>query len=455
VKRRATLSLVISLVAACSGGGGSTGGAGGSSTHATGSGAGGDLFQLDSGVPCQGLACQVASCSGGKTTTVSGTVYDPKGDVPLYNVVVYVPNAPLADLPEGASCERCDASLSGDPLATALTDTSGHFVLSNVPVGADIPLVMQVGKWRRQVTLPKVDKCVDNPFADPNLLRLPRNQAEGHLPRIALSTGGADPLECLLRKIGIDDAEFTPENGAGRVNLLAGTGGATRYDTLNGGVPFTPAENVWGALSTLLPYDVVLLACEAGQHGETKPLAALQAMFDYTAHGGRVFASHWHNYWLEKGPDPFPQTATFKHQADLADPFTASLDTTFPKGQALSDWLGKVGGSTTPGEIVIHAGQHTVDAVNTAMSRRWIYSDTPQSVQYFTFNTPIGVPAEQQCGRLVFSDLHVSSADKVGAPFPTGCTTTTLSAQEKALLFMLFDLSACVQDDGTAPQPPQ
>ena len=59
------------------------------------------------GLGCTGIRCNVETCStAGVTTSVSGIVYDPAGVNPLYNVRVYVPNAPLDPIPTGATCEQ-------------------------------------------------------------------------------------------------------------------------------------------------------------------------------------------------------------------------------------------------------------------------------------------------------------------------------------------------------------
>jgi hypothetical protein len=412
----------------------------------------------DGSAPCNTNLClRRVACPGGAKTTITGKVYIPNGTLPLYNVTVYVPNAPVEPITHGASCNRCDSKLSGEPIVTALTDVTGQFVLEDVPVGADIPLVIQIGKWRRQITIPNVAQCTDNPLTDPNLTRLPRDKSEGDLPLLALTTGDADALECLLRKIGIADSEFSTEAGDGSVHLYAGMEsgheGTNRYTAPFGGENFTDAEAFWSTEANLRKYDIVLLSCEGTEDPNNKSTAARQNMKSYLDAGGRVFASHWHNFWVEEGPAPFPTAANFDHRDDPS-PGDATIDTTFAKGQALADWLFNVGGSPTKGLIRIQAPQATVTTVNRA--QRWIYNDSWNAVQYMTQNTPMEVPEEQQCGRLVLSDIHVSSGDKSNEdlPYPEGCTTTDLTPEEMALIFMLFDLSACVTTDRVPPPIP-
>lgn len=129
---------------------------------------------------CQGLECAVPTCPAGSTTSISGKVYDPAGKTPLYNVAVYVPNGAVSPLTEGASCDRCGANIV-NPVSAAITDETGAFKLTQVPAGTDVPIVIQVGKWRRQIKVPTVTACTDTALTDPQITRLPRNKSEGEI----------------------------------------------------------------------------------------------------------------------------------------------------------------------------------------------------------------------------------------------------------------------------------
>src|SRR5207302_994645 len=64
--------------------------------------------------PCKNLQCKQVTCPSGGSTTVSGTVYAPTPDVfgpadPLYNVIVYVPNATPDPFKPGVTCDKCGA----------------------------------------------------------------------------------------------------------------------------------------------------------------------------------------------------------------------------------------------------------------------------------------------------------------------------------------------------------
>jgi hypothetical protein len=416
---------------------------------------------------CVNLQCRQRTCSGGGSTTVSGKVFDPAGKNPLYNVVVYVPNAPVKALTKGATCDSCQSLYSGSPIAATQTDAQGRFTLKNVPEGDDVPLVVQIGKWRRQLTLPKVTACTDNPQPD-GMLRLPRNRKEGDIPNIAISTGEADTLECLLRRVGLDAAEYVPgASDQGSIHIFQGSR-QNDNDAPNTMPPGpSSASALWNTKDSLMRFDILLLSCEGD---ETEGMNQ-QALHEYANAGGRVFASHFHYSWFNSGPFGSENLATWNPGSNHIDDIMGDLVTklpdgrAFPKGEALAAWLANVG-ALQNGQLPIEEARNNarVGPTNTP-SQAWITaaanSKAPGSTQYLSFNTPTTVTGTPDtpppyCGRVVFSSLHVGAAsgDEGDDPVPTGCANRDLSPQEKALEFMLFDLSSCVMEEDKPPEPP-
>ena len=419
----------------------------------------------DGGPPCVGLQCQQVTCTTGKTT-VSGKVYDPGGKNPLYNVFVYVPNAQLQPFAQGVTCSACQAPASGSPVVSTSTKADGSFVLDNVPVGADIPIVLQVGKWRRRMTIPTVTACQDNPQAD-KTLRLPKNKSEGDIPLMALATG-CDQAECFIRNtIGLDAAEFTGPSGSGRVHIYKG-------DDISQGLPANPGDayTLWGSLATMKKYDLVFNACECTPSKRDTAGPAYTNMKSYLEAGGRVFGTHYHYNWFASpsqcsgfdncnGPTDFASVADWQQSQFLSSPYL--INTALPKGKALADWYVNVTKGTSYaaplGQLPLVDVREDVGKVTANKATQWIYTGTPQNYDtyYLSFNTPVNQPVNNQCGKAVFSDVHlVDSFNNYSSAWPSSCTGGSFQdhkPNELALEFLFFDLASCVQDE-TQPPPP-
>lgn len=396
---------------------------------------------------CEGLECRVVQCERqGKTpTTISGTVFAPNRTLPLYGAIVYVPNGEVAPLTDGAQCQQCDQFIPGNALAYVITGPDGKFTLPNVPSGRNVPVVIQLGKWRRQITIADVIECQETqlPPAD---TALPRNSMEGDMPKIAMATGSCDALECLPRKLGISDTEFTAPTGPGRIHMYASNGVSRFTDN----TAFGTATSLWGNLDELKKYDIVMFGCECSQNAGAKPQAAMDALKAYADLGGRVFLSHYHSVWIggETGnpthaPAVWPQIA--QCDIDGYDAVSGTIDTVNnPKGGDFQTWMTNVQGSPTPGQIPITEARQTCRSVDTTKGERWVYVQSSGQPQIFQFTTPNEVVKEQRCGKVVFSDMHVSGTSSSSGAFPTSCSTADLSPQEKALAFMFFDIASCV-----------
>jgi hypothetical protein len=342
-----------------------------------------------------------------------------------------------------------------------------------------------------------ITQCGDNPQTDGTLSlpgSIPAGDTVDNMPDIAVSTGNADTLECLMLRMGLPATEYVAgPGGAGHIHVFSG-GNPANGPTGNGGPgggpedpPMTGAPEsdttLWDMPSGqtlpahLMPYDILLLSCEGDETYNANP----QALEAYLNAGGRAFASHYHYAWFagptEGGQSYAPPAdwgdnlAQWNPNQSGADAIGGIIDQAlngstkpFAKGQALYQWLGLNNALVTGvqgHELPIFGARFdgTVGP-NNKPSQPWIVSDSlgvAGVTEYFSFDTPVGAPdapdggPPSYCGRAVFSDLHVAGAQADTNPPPTGCVSGPLSAQEKALEFMIFDLSSCVIPDSVPP----
>jgi hypothetical protein len=207
----------------------------------------------------------------------------------------------------------------------------------NVPVGTGLPLVVQLGRWRRQFKVDVTSSCGAN-SVPAGTLTMPKNHTEGDIPRIGILTGGFDPIECLLRKMGVQDTEFTNPSGTGHIQfyLAAGVGpdayGPQCPNPYGSGAMIdanTPGHaslfGMSGPQPTINQYDVVVLACEGF---ETNNQANWPNIGAYTSAGGRVFMSDFSYNWMANselvipaagGTIPGPPTAVNPAYANVVN----------------------------------------------------------------------------------------------------------------------------------------
>jgi hypothetical protein len=476
----------------------------------------------------EGLCLHQVNCedeveAAHEATTLTGTVYAPNGETPINNALVYVPNDPdpsnLAAITEGASCERCEDEDLGNPIAAAITGPDGSFTIRHVPAGVAFPLVIRSGKWRRVVMMDPVEAC-DEQALDGEDTRLPSNSTEGHIPRIAVVTGAADALECVLYRLGVQGDEFTrPSFDAegqplgGRIHLYRSSGAwadeelATEcplncWNDLGGcdGVDEMCtdqlARNLYQDGEKLHRYDMTFFGCDfpinygqpegANQRESQWSAEDFDRIRGYADDGGRLFLSHFNYQWLEFDPGEPSMSSLAQFRPDPNDAEQLGDDSLswivtehadgepFLRGLTFLQWLEGQNALFDPAEFdadvpgrhcdVTQEGDLCIDEPRTHIldvnegAQRWVHTTEDDhgmdSVQAFTFDMPMGVPEEETCGRGVYSAFHVTGGDEqtvAGSYFPQHCPTGPLSPQELALVFMMFDLGACIAETREPP----
>jgi hypothetical protein len=406
----------------------------------------------DGGMPvqmggCQGLACNQVSCGAQPPTSVSGRVTAPNGIDPVPNALVYVPtNVP--EFTPGVQCEACNDPIGGQPIVSTVTDTDGKFLLANVPAATQVPVIVQKGRFRRQLSL-SITACQDHPLAA-DQTRLPRKQSEGDLPRIAVGIGDYDQIECVLRSIGIDESEFTSPQSTGMVHLYDNSNGMPASGT-------TTLEQLLDDPKRLNGYNLVFINCT----GQTFDLYGTQTLvtqnlYNYVNAGGRLYVTDWSYDYMEQVPQFAPYVF-----------FDGGGDTIHPQPMKGADWIWNGNPiSATIADPQMAAWMNAVKASpdgtvsiqgawalaietaadqSTYTSTTWVHGsaigrDRPLTVTY-NYNG---------CGKVLWSSYHTQEPG--GGPtgganaFPTYCKSTpqTMLPQEKILEYLIFEISGCV-----------
>ncbi len=451
----------------------------------------------DAGTGCTGFCPAQApndSCAVGQKTKLTGKVFAPNGTLPLPDATIYIPNGSttfpygvqaFTDGVAGGTCEQCNVQSSGPPLGgvTVKSDEHGNFTLDNVPVGVDFPLVIQLGRWRRLVTIPARTACTTTALTAAQT-RLPTRQFEGNsrdnIPLIAISTGQVDGLECVFRKLGIEQSQFgnptgTATNAGGRIRLYRDNdvGSAKGGARIDNNTPRTDSA-LTDTQAHLDQYDAVIMSCAGAANNRGQPI--LDRVRAYADKGGRVFSTHYEYVYLYTnqpwGGGTQPATSTAAWDANSRNPLlsvggndtpvSALVDETPGKRLLFSKWLAdplvNALTATNPPRLTITEARNDVDRPVSTGAEEWIsyYQDPspPVAVLHYTFNTPWGAASANQCGRVLYSDFHVSIGNTNGTTFPAECGNPlpALTAQEKVLAFFLFDLTSCIEP--TQPPPP-
>jgi hypothetical protein len=425
------------------------------------------------GHTCAGLCTQQVACAGAPTTLTGRVLagvsdWVPPGTTPdpVPNAIVYVPSTALQPFHQGAQCTQCGADVSGNPLVATTSAFDGTFALTNVPVGAHIPIVIQLGRWRREFFFDVTKSCVSTAVGD---LHLPRTESEGDIPLTAISTGAVDSIECILLKMGVDESEFSgtaPGSAGGRIHLYS-AGFATADVNGHGSgaslIDSEPEDALMGNGGSFMSYDQIMLPCWGDEF--LKPKDELASLVAYANGGGRFFATHFSYTWLFQN-SPLEATASWDVNANrnsttnggLGAPFVGDVDVAGnPKGAVFVQWLKLLGALSNPSppQVAVAAGRHDVDAV-LGSSVDWIDGTDPsppsaahaKMLLHYTFDTPVGQAT--QCGHAIYSDFHVNNQTSTNdAIFPDECDAAALTPQERILEYMIWDLQSCV------PAPPR
>jgi hypothetical protein len=411
-----------------------------------GVGPGGDSADLSmpGSAGCSGgLHCQIAACDTGVDTVLTGHVYAPNGLDPVPNATVYVPDQGLPEFPTGVSCDLCNAV--SEPAALTTTSFDGSFTLTHVPSGDDIPLVVQLGHFRRVVHL-HVDACTTAEVPhDPLAAGLRLAKSDGELdpqdvvPRIAVATGDYDQIECVLHRMGIE-----------RFDLYDDRGGLNIPPTI------APLQALFTDGAKLLGYNIVVVNCTQNEFQSLVASKAVQAnLANFVTMGGRLYVTDWAYDVIEQVPEFAPylcfepqdgsalqcrMTPDAPEIADTTNSYSTNATIVDP---GLAQWLRQFPNVIQNGAVPVDYSFVSIASVaadtKSWPTTTWVEGQTPFGVRPLTVTFDYDM-----CGRVHYSTYNTEPNGVVPDQQRYPNCRPDFSPQERILEYLVFEIANCV-----------
>lgn len=343
--------------------------------------------------------------------TLTGTVFAPNGSLPLSNALVYITTEAPAAIPEGAYCDEC-VTLPEDTFAVSNPD--GTFeIKSRMPTGKAF-IVVQKGQFRR-VRPVKIEKA--------GTIELAKDDTT--IPGRSDPTKGDDVPKMAVLK---DDSDFDKIDES--LTKLGITALDVRQDR-------SLLENE----AELMKFHVIFIPCGGSSDPASTSTKARQNLQKFVEAGGKLYVTDWSYEFVRQ---VFPGFLSWEGETAALGSAASGNEWDAPAtaaDQGLADWLAATGDKS----FTVKGNWTTITSVNTRPGVDAKGADvdiTPKvwvTAQKGTSNVqrPTTVSFENKCGRVLFSTYHTEAG--FGG-------STSLLAQEKALLYVLLEVGVCIGD---------
>jgi hypothetical protein len=380
------------------------------------------------------------------SATVTGTVRFPNGVQPVPSAVVYT-TAGEVPAPRTGECNQCIAS--GAALTHTETAVDGTFTLS---LSRGSRLVIEKGVFVRTLDV-EVTECGATIALDDEATRLPRNDGEGRIPRIAIGTGFYDAMQNVVAKIGLGavDSSGWLVPGSEQFDLYDGTGdGFGSMPTL---------ESLLRDEDRLKTYDIVFINCGSAPEddffggGSILSEPAVRAnLRAFVEGGGRLYVTDEAYDYVEQ---TFPRFIAFEEDGDLTETpepedeaelgeDMESVDATV-HDDTLRAWLESLG-HAVGGTVQITGmigGWTVIEEVDTTLGKTWVSGNVmwygSSGFELMSDVRPLTVTFDLGCGRVLYTSYHTDDSF-------FGTSGTALTAQELILAYLILEIGKCIED---------